>query len=77
MDGLTRYGTVIGFGLGASVLALWVGVPLGTILFIGVLLLCPLMMMGMHGGGHGGHGWPPGTETDPDERHRSADPHAR
>lgn len=29
-----------------------VGVPLTTLLYIGVLLLCPLMMVGMHGG-HG------------------------
>lgn len=34
-------------GLGA------LGVPLVALLFIGVLLLCPLMMLGMHGGGHG------------------------
>jgi hypothetical protein len=28
------------------------GVPLVALLFIGVLLLCPLMMLGMHGGEH-------------------------
>lgn len=38
---------------GLAVLALVaVGVPLGTLLFVGVLLLCPLLMAGMHGG-HG------------------------
>ncbi|MEX2556097.1 MAG: hypothetical protein WEB06_10735 [Actinomycetota bacterium] len=47
------------FGIGAGVVAtaLWAfGVPLATILLVGVWLLCPLMMMGMHGGhGHGSH----------------------
>ena len=28
------------------------GVPLGTLLIIGLALCCPLMMLGMHGGGH-------------------------
>ena len=28
------------------------GVPLGTLLIIGLVLCCPLMMLGMHGGGH-------------------------
>jgi hypothetical protein len=34
------------------------GVPLSTLVFIGLVLLCPLMMLGMHGGhgGHAGHG---------------------
>jgi hypothetical protein len=26
------------------------GVPLGSVLFVGLLLLCPLLMMGMHSG---------------------------
>jgi Protein of unknown function (DUF2933) len=33
-----------------------VGGPLGTLLLIGLLLLCPLMMLGMHGGGGRPHG---------------------
>ncbi len=46
-------------GLGAvalfGVLAL-AGVPLGSLLILGVLLTCPLMMAGMHlGSGHDGH----------------------
>lgn len=46
---------------GAVVVAIAVGAfgaPLGTVLLVGVLLLCPLMMMGMHGGheSHAGHG---------------------
>lgn len=41
---------------GLAVLALVsAGVPLGSLLFVGILLLCPLLMAGMHGGhGHGG-----------------------
>lgn len=31
------------------------GVPLSTLLLIGIVLACPLMMMFMHGGGHDGH----------------------
>ena len=38
--------------------ALWVGVPVGTLVVLAVALACPLMMMfmmaGMHGGMHGG-----------------------
>ncbi|MFN8233176.1 MAG: DUF2933 domain-containing protein [Actinomycetota bacterium] len=30
--------------------------PLATIFTLGLLLVCPLLMMGMHGGGHGEHG---------------------
>jgi hypothetical protein len=33
-----------------------VGVPLGSLLVLGLVLMCPLMMMGMHmGSGHGEH----------------------
>ncbi len=32
------------------------GVPLGSLLLVGLFLLCPLMMMGMMMGMHGGHG---------------------
>ena len=28
-------------------------VPLATVFTLGVLLICPLLMIGMHGGGHG------------------------
>ena len=30
------------------------GVPFGTLLIIGLFLCCPLMMLGMHGGGRRG-----------------------
>lgn len=38
-------------------------VPLGTVLLLGLLLLCPLMMAGMHGGGHS-HGQSGGSHDD-------------
>lgn len=42
-------------GLGAVAIAIGVfGVPLSSILLLGMFLLCPLMMMRMHGG-MGGH----------------------
>lgn len=43
---------------GLAVLALVAaGIPLGSLLSLGVLLLCPLLMWSMHGSGHGqGHG---------------------
>lgn len=75
MDGTRKYGTVIGVGLGAAALALWAGVPLGTILLIGVVLLCPLMMMGMHDSGHEAHGSATRTESRPDARGQSTEEH--
>jgi hypothetical protein len=54
----------------AVVGALWLGVSASTIAALGVVLVCPLMMMvmmrGMHGGGQG-HG------PDADERRGSDD----
>lgn len=40
-----------------ALIALALGVPARTLLFFGVLLICPLMMVGMHGahGRHRGH----------------------
>lgn len=38
----------------AVVGALWVGVPVGTLAILAVALACPLMMMFMMGGMHGG-----------------------
>ena len=34
----------------AAVAMVGFGVPLGTLLIIGLLLCCPVMMLGMHGG---------------------------
>ena len=40
----------------AVVGALWLGVPIGTLLVFGIVLACPIMMLimmsGMHGGDH-------------------------
>lgn len=59
----------------AVVGALWLGVPTGTLAFVGIALICPLMMMlmmgGMMGGMHGG-----GTDnSDTQSRDRSDDQH--
>lgn len=66
-----RPGWFVAAGLGAvGLLAL--GVPLGSLLFVGVLLRCPLLMMSMHGAGHGqGHGSDRPQEP-PHETHGSA-----
>ena len=50
---------------GAGVLALTFGVPLGNLLWIGLVLACPLMMVLMMGGhGGDGHGGRPGHGSD-------------
>jgi hypothetical protein len=64
---------------GLAVLALLaIGVPLVSLLYVGILLLCPLLMAGMHGGhgGHGGHGQAHGHDAYPEEpgRVESTDP---
>lgn len=43
------------FGAAAAAMVAVVGfnVPLSTVLLIGLVLMCPLMMLGMHG--HGGN----------------------
>jgi DUF2933 family protein len=33
----------------------WAGVPASTLLIAALVLVCPLMMLSMHGGGHTGH----------------------
>jgi hypothetical protein len=52
-------------GVGAVLIALtaagFYDTPLATLLLIGLLLLCPLMMMGMHGRGHD-HGGEQGAD---------------
>jgi hypothetical protein len=59
----------------AVVGALWFGVPTGTLAFIGIALICPLMMMlmmgGMMHGMHGGNSESSGTQS----RDRSDDRH--
>jgi hypothetical protein len=64
--------TIFVIGVGAVLLAVTLfEVPLATILLIGLWLVCPLMMMGMRGKGHGRlDSSAPGREArrDPDER---------
>lgn len=38
----------------AGVGALWLGVPIGTLVLLAFVVACPLMMMLMMGGMHGG-----------------------
>lgn len=51
-----RAQAVVGIAALAFV-ALALGVPLSTLFLFGIILFCPLMMLGMHGmhGGHQGH----------------------
>jgi hypothetical protein len=59
-----RYLTYALVAAGVGVGAVWAGVPVSTVVLLGLLLTCPLMMIFMHGGhgggqgGHGGHGGP-------------------
>src|SRR3990172_2560895 len=49
--GGTRIGPAWIVAAGLAVLAfVALGVPLASLLYVGVLLLCPLLMAGMHGG---------------------------
>jgi hypothetical protein len=48
----------------AVVGALALGVPVGTLGFLAVVLVCPLMMLFMMRGMHGGHGQNPTGEDD-------------
>ncbi len=57
MNHETHRWRMFGPGLAAAVVAAALavglfGIPLGSVLFVGLVLMCPLMMMGMHGG-HG------------------------
>ena len=48
------------------------GVPASTLLFAALALACPLMMIFMMGGMHGGHG---DTSTDHDHHSPASDDH--
>ncbi len=55
--------------------ALLLGAAPAVILQLGLLALCPLMMMFMHGG-HGGHGQHGSDQTQPQARKNAAEtPH--
>lgn len=51
-NGKWRIVALIGAG---AVVAIALGVPLKTLVFLAVLALCPLMMMRMHGGSDHDH----------------------
>ncbi len=55
---------------GGAVAVIRFGVPLGTMLVFGVVLICPLMMMGMHGGAQPQNGQAPSSPT-PDQSRQS------
>jgi hypothetical protein len=46
-------------------------VPLATVFTVGLLLVCPLLMVGMHGGGHAG-----GHATHADESRADREAHS-
>ena len=61
------------YALAAAVLvigALWLGMPVSTLGLLAIVLVCPLMMVfmmkGMHGGyDHAGHGSGPSGDNEP------------
>jgi len=54
---------------GIVVVAALFRVPLATVFTLGVLLICPLLMIGMHGGGHGAeHSTSDEVQTNPANR---------
>lgn len=62
-SGWRRFVPAVLLGVTAAMAAVVLfGVPLGSVLYLGVLLLCPLMMIGMHGdhGHRGNHAHGPG-----------------
>ncbi len=62
----------------ALVGALWFGVPAGTLAFVGIALICPLMMMLMMGGMMNGmHGNRTGMQSHDDtDRSNERDEHS-
>lgn len=60
---------LIAFAAAGFVIAVtFLRVPLGSLLFSGILLLCPLLMMRMHGGGHDHEGSSRDAEDTPTRR---------
>ena len=60
----------IGLIIGAAALAVFSGASVGSLLFAAVILACPLMMVFMGHGDHGGHT----DKTEPVEEARSTRP---
>jgi hypothetical protein len=59
---------------GAAIAVAVFGVPLRSVLLLGLLLLCPLLMAGMHGGGHA-HGQAPRQSGEADVRRETGHRH--
>ena len=61
-----RVGVALAVAAGVALVAVSVfKIPLSSVLFLGVVLMCPLLMVGMHAGGHDhGHGSGRLDETD-------------
>lgn len=53
--------------VGGTVAVIGFGIPLGTLLLVGILLCCPIMMIGMHGGGTSTPDGTPTVLTAPDQ----------
>jgi hypothetical protein len=61
--------TVLLAGAGVIIVAVTLRVPLATVFTLGLLLICPLLMVGMHGGGHGAeHNSVDDVHADPTDR---------
>jgi hypothetical protein len=56
---------LVAVGVIAVVAVAGFGVPLATLLIIGLVLCCPLMMLGMHGGGRDHGAGPPVDGSSP------------
>lgn len=75
MNGLSQRRGVIVLAAALAVLAAVtvLRVPLSTILLLGMVLLCPLLMVGMHGG-HGRHGEHGSSDEHTGHADRERDP---
>ena len=69
--------TVLLAAAGVVLVAVTLRVPLATVFTLGVLLICPLLMVGMHGGGHGEHTTSDEVRTDPTDRTGDGGSHVR
>ena len=73
-----QIGLVVGAAaLGGLLVGRGFGVPLGTLLLLGLIVMCPLMMFGMHGGGHQHGGDTTSQPTQPTDQtgQASTSPH--
>ena len=54
MNMIKRHLTLLLVALGIGGVAVWAGAPINTVLLLGVVLMCPLMMIFMMATMHGG-----------------------